>query len=96
MSNGLNFRCFGRYLQLVELLNETDKLIVGKFHETTFNEGFRSLDKEDLVSLVSRCDLQVKREEHIFDAVAQWVNYDYERRSQYIFELLQQVKLPLI
>ena len=96
MSNGLNFRCFGRYLRLVELLNETDKLIVEKFTETTFDVSFLSLDKEDLLSLVSRCDLQVKREEHIFDAVAQWVNHDYKRRSQYICELLQQVKLPLI
>ena len=96
VSNAFNFRYFGQYLQLVELVGEADKLIARKFVETTFDEDFLSLGKEDFVSLVSRSDLQVKREEYVFDAVTRWINHDYMNRNQFIFDLLQQVKLAII
>ena len=77
VSNAFNFRYFVQYLQLVELVGEADKLIAGKFVETSFDKDFLSLGKEDIFSLVSRSNLQVKREEHVFDAVTRWINHDH-------------------
>ena len=96
VSNAFNFRYFGAYLRLVDSVGETDKFIARKFVQTTTDKDFLLLGKEDIVCLVSRSDLQVEREEHVFDAVTRWLNHDYMNRSRDMFDLLQQVKLAIL
>ena len=87
---------FVTLLQFVELVVEIGKLLARKFVEITSNKDFLLLRKKDPSSLVSRSDLQVKCEDHVFSTDTRWINHHYNSRSKYLFDLLQLLKLDLI
>ena len=89
-------RNFGQHYHSSELVAMSEKFIASNFVECSFTEEFPSLDKEAVVTLLSRNDLQVKLEEDIFTAITIWINYHAVIRSQNIFELLKQVRLDVV
>ena len=95
-SNALGFHQFGEFFCFKNLLSRADKYIASNFVEITSTKEFLSLDKDRLVTLISRSDLKVKVEEEVFDACKIWMNENSKIRSEIIFEVLQQVRLALI
>ena len=49
---------------------------------------------ENIASLISSNDLNVKREEDVYLAVIEWVKQDPTERAQYFPQLLDHVHLP--
>ena len=95
-SNALNFRKFGKCFHLVNLVKAADKVITRNFLEVVNSVHLPLLEKEEFSTLISRSDLEVELEEDIFHAIKLWISHDYARRSMYIYELLQHVRLAII
>lgn len=49
-----------------------------------------------MTNLLNNDDLNVSREEHIFQALMCWINHDSVSRRQHLGYLLGLVKLPLL
>ncbi|NWI97391.1 KLH10 protein, partial [Pitta sordida] len=60
------------------------------------SEEFLELSAEDLAHIIEKDELNVKREETVFEAVVRWIAHDPQHRRQYIAYLLGKVRLPLI
>ena len=95
-NNTFGVRQFGQRYDSNNLVNKADKTIASNFIESTSGEEFLSLQKNEMVSLISRSDLKVKLEEHVFEACRRWVEHSSDSRSESMFELLQQVRLALV
>ena len=94
--NVFGVRHFAQHYHSIYLVNKTNKFIASNFVESTSGEEFSSLEKFEVVSLLSRPDLKVQMEEDIFKACRRWVEHSSDSRSKYIFELLQQVRLAVV
>ena len=95
-SKVFGFRHFGLDLCLPNLVIRADKFIASNFAECASGDEFLSLDKDEVVSLISRPDLEVKFEEDIFKSLEAWTNHCSVTRSRHIYELLKQVRLAAI
>ena len=89
-------RHLGLQFCLKNLFTRADRIIVKNFAETTSTDEFLSLDKYTVISYISRPDLEVKLEEHIFEACKLWVEHDIDSRSTSMCELLQHVRLAVV
>ena len=96
INNVIGMRRSARLYRSRSLFLKADRFVAVNFSQCASTEEFRSLEKGDLVDLNARSDLNCQSEELVFDAVTAWVNEQYEERCQYIFELLQQVRLALV
>ena len=94
--NVFGLRNFGQFFRFKNLASRADEYIANNFAECISTEEFLSLDKGQVVSLVSRADLKVNLEEEIFEACKTWVKENVKIRSPAMFELLQQVRFALI
>ena len=95
-SNVFGFLHFGLLFNLRKLVVRADKFIACNFVECSSGDEFLSLEKDEVVSLISRSYLEVKSEEDIFKSLKVWINHSFKIRSQSMFELLQQVRLAVI
>ena len=49
-----------------------------------------------LKELIQNDFLKVSSEERVFEAVVNWLRYDYEERQRYVPELLKYIRFPLM
>jgi len=66
------------------------------FTEVVMSEEFLQLEARQVVDFISSDRLTVPSEEKVFEAVVTWVNYQPQQREQYLPELMQHVRLPLL
>ena len=78
---------------LTELAELSGKLIAESFLDFKFSHEFKSFLKDDFVLLIARPDLEIASEKDVFDVIVLWIKHDLENRCEYIYELLQQVRL---
>ncbi|CAH1270235.1 KLHL24 [Branchiostoma lanceolatum] len=69
---------------------------LSKFDDVVENDEFVELTKDGLVEYLSHDDLEATEEEKVFEAGMKWLRYKIEERSQYICDVLNSVRLPLI
>ena len=79
-----------------ELLNAANSFLEKNFVEVSSSEEFMQLKPDDIIELIKKDDLNVRSEEQIFEASLSWVKIDIEERKQYLYDLLCQVRLPLL
>ena len=75
------------------LLKMADEFICKHFTELVEqNKDFMKVDKEYLLDLLSKHEIDVDSEEVMFLAIDKWINFDSASRSHYMLELLHMVK----
>ncbi|XP_027601012.1 calicin [Pipra filicauda] len=71
--------------------------ILHHFEEVSqVSEEFLDLSAEELAHIIEKDELNVKREEAVFEAVLRWIAHDPQNRRQYIACLLSKVRLALL
>ncbi|XP_060869920.1 ring canal kelch homolog isoform X2 [Metopolophium dirhodum] len=95
-SNCLRIKAFADLHNCTELLSISEALIKNQFLEVVKSDEFLSLSSEALMKLISCNDLAVPFEEKVFECVIKWVKHDLDRRKDFLHELMEHVRLPLL
>lgn len=59
-------------------------------------EEIYDLDVETFSHFLASELLRIESESEVFRSAMKWINHDIANRKQYVFNVLQQVRLPLI
>eukprot|EP00102_Acyrthosiphon_pisum_P024204 XP_016661414.1 PREDICTED: kelch-like protein 2 [Acyrthosiphon pisum] len=95
-SNCIDIKTFADLHDCTELLSSSEAYIKQHFLEVAKDEHFLSLSSEDLVKLISSSDLAVPFEEKVFECVIKWVKHDSDHRIDFLPQLMEHVRLPLL
>ena len=95
-SNCLGIRSFADTYSCVDLVEAADDFAISNFSDVAKSEEFLGLSPEEVVEMISREELNVRKEEEVFEAVAVWVRREIDERKDFLPELLKNVRLPLI
>eukprot|EP00102_Acyrthosiphon_pisum_P025126 XP_016662336.1 PREDICTED: ring canal kelch homolog isoform X3 [Acyrthosiphon pisum] len=95
-SNCIGIRAFADLHNCTELLASSETLIKKQFLEVVKSDEFLSLSSEDVIKIISCNDLAVPYEEKVFESVIKWVKQDLDQRKDFLKELMEHVRLPLI
>ena len=71
-----------------DLAKRASDSIKENFFSAVNNEEFVSISKKSLINFISSDEIQVEREEEVYQAVLKWVKYDEENRVSDLPELL--------
>ncbi|XP_072018224.1 kelch-like protein 24 [Amphiura filiformis] len=93
--------CIGIYFfasahECERLTDLAKDLICENFTDVSKEEEFLQLTKDRIVDLISRDELNVDREETVFEAVMAWVKHDIEVRRCDLLEIVSHVRFALI
>ncbi|XP_007907175.1 kelch-like ECH-associated protein 1B [Callorhinchus milii] len=91
-SNAIGFAAFAEEIGCQELSLKAREYIYLHFSEVAKQEEFFNLTQCQLVSLISRDELNVRCESEVYHACIQWVKYECESRRPYIHALLNAVR----
>ncbi|XP_075225417.1 kelch-like protein 24 isoform X2 [Lycorma delicatula] len=95
-SNCLGIHCFAEQHACTDLQNKAKDYALQNFLEVCHHEEFLGLLPAKLVELTSSDNLQVDKEESVFQAVARWYNDKPEIRRPDFYKVLETVRLPLL
>ncbi|XP_022161924.1 ring canal kelch homolog isoform X2 [Myzus persicae] len=95
-SNCLGTKAFADLHNCTELLSSSEVYIKKHFLEVVKSDEFLSLSSEDVLKLISCNDLFVPLEEKVFECVIKWVTHDLDQRRDFLAELMEHVRLPLL
>uniref|UniRef100_A0A8C5EJE5 BTB domain-containing protein n=1 Tax=Gouania willdenowi TaxID=441366 RepID=A0A8C5EJE5_GOUWI len=91
-SNAIGIASFAEQISCIELHQKAREYIYMNFSEVSTQEEFFNLSHCQLVTLISRDELNVRCESEVFQACEAWVRYDKENRRPYVQALLQVVR----
>ena len=95
-SNCLGVRHFGEMLMCSPLVDQSNSYLNRYFVDVSQSEEFFQLLKDSVVDILSRSELNVASEEQVFAAASAWVKHDFSARKDFMPELLQHIRLPLL
>ncbi|KAL9954905.1 hypothetical protein ACROYT_G042491 [Oculina patagonica] len=75
-----------------ELAKEAIDYIKTNFSHVVNNEEFVSISQNNLVHLISSDDIQVEKEEEVYQSVLKWVKHDEANRAAALPELLKHLR----
>ena len=75
-----------------DLAKRASNSIKENFFSAVNNEEFVSISKKSLIDFISSDEIQVEREEEVYQAVLKWVKYDEENRVSDLPELLSHLR----
>ncbi|XP_041080698.1 kelch repeat and BTB domain-containing protein 8 [Polyodon spathula] len=80
-----------------ELKDKSRDYIRKKFLCVVKEQEFLHLTKEQLVSILNSDDLNVEKEEHVYDSIIHWLENDREKREMHLSEVFAKcIRLPLL
>ncbi|TKS68025.1 Kelch-like ECH-associated protein 1 [Collichthys lucidus] len=91
-SNAIGIANFAEQIGCTELHQKAREYIYMNFSQVATQEEFFNLSHCQLVTLISRDELNVRCESEVFQACVAWVRYDRENRRPYVQALLQAVR----
>lgn len=95
-SNCLGIQYFSQIHSCKELEESATKYALENFSALVQYDEFLEIPLDKLLWFVSSDNIEVRNEETVYNAVIRWIKYDVEDRKKYIFQLLQEVRLPVI
>ncbi|XP_054287348.1 kelch-like protein 12 [Macrosteles quadrilineatus] len=95
-TNCLGIHCFAEAHACTELQKKAKDFALQNFWEVCHQEEFLTLTAAKLVELTSSDELEVEKEETVFQAVAKWYNHKPEARKPEFAKVLETVRLPLL
>ncbi|XP_016658626.1 ring canal kelch protein isoform X2 [Acyrthosiphon pisum] len=94
-SNCLGIRAFADLHNCTDLISSSDAYIKKQFLEVAKYNEFLRLSPEEVIQLISLSDLDVPKEEYVFESVMNWVKHELGCRKQFLPDLMEHVRLPL-
>ncbi|KAK6480673.1 kelch repeat and BTB domain-containing protein 8 [Huso huso] len=80
-----------------ELKDKSRDYIRKKFLCVVKEQEFLHLTKEQLVGILNSDDLNVEKEEHVYDSIIHWLENDREKREMHLSEVFAKcIRLPLL
>merc|ERR1719300_1490794 len=95
-TNCLGIRAFADLHGCMDLLSHTESYIERHFTEVLECDEFYGLTPEQVAQLIASDTITVPSEEKVFESVISWINFATDQRSQYLSQLLEHVRLPLL
>lgn len=77
------------------LQEQSKKLVCDRFNQVFKEEEFLSLSKDKVIDLLSQDDLNVDREETVYEAALTWIRGDIDNRKYDIVDVLRNVRFAL-
>ncbi|XP_067649785.1 kelch-like protein 41 [Haliotis asinina] len=96
VENCLDVYNLGDYQSLQTLKDAAKAYILDHFSEMVEKEDMMQLEKAAVRELISSDEINVEKEETIFDFVVKWIEYDIEDRKRFFGDLFGKVRLLLI
>ena len=96
ISNCIGIHYFAQIHNCDDLRNKAKEHIEKNFTEVSQGEEFVSLTKDKVSEILSSNELNVEKEEVVFEALLKWVQHDQECRAAYIGDLLPLVRFGLL
>ncbi|XP_072276894.1 kelch repeat and BTB domain-containing protein 8 [Pyxicephalus adspersus] len=80
-----------------ELKAKCQEYIRKKFLQVAKEQEFLLLTKDQLISILDSDDLDVDKEEHVYDSIISWFEHDEAEREQYLPEIFSEcIRMPLL
>ncbi|KAL4084260.1 hypothetical protein QTP88_028085 [Uroleucon formosanum] len=95
-SNCFGIKAFAHSHNCPMLLSSSEEYIKKHYLEVANGEDFLSLFVEDVIKIISCNDLAVPFEEKVFESIIKWVRHDLEQRKDFLPELMEHIRLPLL
>ncbi len=95
-SNCLGIRAFADLHSCQDLLHYSQTYTEQHFSEVVQHDEFINLSPMQVCHLISSDRLTVSSEEQVFESVIQWIHHDLGTRQEYISQLMEHVRLPLL
>ena len=97
-SNCLSISALADEFKCQSLKASADTYVFHYFVSVSKFEEFKSLNREQVIHIISSDDVNVSEEEQVFEAAMGWLRYDLSNtdRSSDLYEVLRHVRLPLI
>eukprot|EP00102_Acyrthosiphon_pisum_P023029 XP_016660239.1 PREDICTED: ring canal kelch homolog isoform X2 [Acyrthosiphon pisum] len=95
-SNCIGIKAFADLHNCTKLMSSSEAFIHKQFLEVVKCDEFLYLSVEKVIQLISCDDLAVPFEEKLFECVINWVKYDLNSRKDFLPELMEHIRLPLI
>lgn len=92
--------CIGIYFFAVahdctNLQEKSKKLVCDRFNQVFKEEEFLSLSKDKVIDLLSQDDLNVDKEETVYEAALTWIRGDIDNRKYDLVDILSNVRFAL-
>ncbi|CRL02759.1 CLUMA_CG015753, isoform A, partial [Clunio marinus] len=95
--NCVLFWLMSRYRSIPRLMEKSRGYIVENFiHVAVDCKDLLELDIDDFYGIVNDEMLNVKEENVVWECVLRWINYQPEKRKQYLCKLMQAIRLGLL
>ena len=95
-TNCLGIRAFADLHGCLDLLVNTKNYIERHFTEVLECDEFLGLQPDQVAELIASDTITVPCEEKVFEAVITWINSSSEERLQFLPQLMEHVRLPLL
>ncbi|XP_050065507.1 ring canal kelch homolog [Aphis gossypii] len=95
-SNCLSIKAFADLYDCMELSTSSQTYIKNRFLEVVNYDEFLSLTSVEVIKLISCNDIIVPLEEKVFECVIHWLKHELDSRKDFLPELMEHVRLPLI
>ncbi|XP_041363937.1 kelch-like protein 24 [Gigantopelta aegis] len=78
------------------LITRLHPFVASHFPKIWLTDDFLQLEKQEVLELIDSNDLKTPNEEMVCDAVFKWITKDFQNRSQFVDELFEHLRLPLV
>ncbi|KXJ28832.1 kelch-like protein diablo [Exaiptasia diaphana] len=95
-SNCLGLHSVAKLFCLDGLTDHAKRFTLWNFQQVFQEDEFSLLPYDQLRSLIRDDTLKVQSEEAVFDAVWKWINHDFHTRKEYVGDIMQYVRFPLM
>jgi len=88
-----SLRDFAEKYSCDSLKSSATSYIVKHFTEACDTEAFKSVDYRVYTEIIARDDLEVSREEDVYETLITWVKHDLDTRREHFEELFSKIRL---
>ncbi len=96
VSNCVGIHYFAHIHECRQLRSKALEHIEKHFVEVSQGEEFLQITKDRLVEIIASSELNVEKEETVFEALMRWVRYESEQRAMWLRELLPLIRFGLL
>lgn len=95
-SNCLGIQTFAESHGCFDLRQAAESFARQNFTQVVSQEEFLQLSSKDLIKLIEHDSLNVPNEEEVYKAVMTWLRHDWDARKQFVGDVFEYVRLPLL
>ncbi|KAM6300860.1 LOW QUALITY PROTEIN: kelch repeat and BTB domain-containing protein 8 [Aegotheles albertisi] len=95
--NSIGVFIFADHYGHQELKDRSQDYIRKKFLSVTKEQEFLQLRKDQLISILDSDDLNVDKEEHVYDSIIRWFEHEQNKREVHLPEIFAKcIRMPLL